>query len=328
VTSACSRLGALSLVLAALLWLPASPSRAVEPPVREPITPIPLQHDEESRRVELGERLFEDPRLSTDDSISCASCHRLAQGGSDGLPRSLGVGGKVGVIKAPTVYNSGFNLAQFWDGRAESLEAQVEGPVHNPLEMASNWDQVVAKLAQDPEYPALFRTIYGDDVRPEHIQDAIAAFERTLTTPNSRFDRWLRGDKAALTPLELEGYGLFKSYGCVACHQGVNLGGNLYQRMGTLGDYFGDRGGEIRQADLGRFNVTGEDEDRHYFKVPGLRLAAINPPYFHDASAATLEQAIKIMARYQLGREIQDEHVTAIATFLYTLVGEHPRLNQ
>ena len=315
-----------SRVIVALACLLALAARAGETLRHEPISPIPLQHGQDPRRVELGARLFHDPRLSADNSVSCATCHRLAAGGADGLPRSIGIGGAKGVVKTPTVFNSGFNLAQGWDGRARSLEAQIEGPVHNPVRMGSSWPEVTAKLARDEEYPGLFRAIYNDGIRAEHVKDAIAAFERSLTTPNSRFDRWLRGEADALSAHELEGYALFKSYGCVACHQGVNVGGNLYQRMGTLGDYFADRGGGIQQADLGGVNVTGREKDRHYFKVPSLRLAVLNPPYFHDGSAATALDAVRAMARYQLGRRIPDEDAAAITAFLGTLVGEHPRL--
>ncbi|WP_245832003.1 cytochrome-c peroxidase [Solemya velesiana gill symbiont] len=156
--------------------------------------------------------------------------------------------------------------------------------------------------------------------------DAIASFERTLITPDSPFDRWLRGDEDALNEREKEGYRLFKSYGCIACHQGVNVGGNMFQRMGAIGDYFGDRGSEIVDADRGRFNVTGKDEDLYFFKVPSLRLSAINSPYFHDGSAKDLAEAIRVMGSYQLGRRIPEAHVSLIVAFLESLVGSHPGL--
>jgi cytochrome c peroxidase len=292
----------------------------------EPVLPIPRDPGQDPGKVALGARLFQDPRLSADNTLSCASCHRLAQGGADGRAQSVGVGGALGPINAPTVYNSGFNLAQFWDGRAASLEEQAAGPIHNPLEMASNWAQVLDKLRADPSYLAQFAALYPDGLTSSNAQDAIAAFERSLVTPDSPLDLWLAGDQTALSPQALRGYRLFKSYGCVACHQGVNLGGNLYQRMGALGDYFGDRGTEVRPADLGRFNVTGDPEDRHLFKVPGLRLAALTPPYFHDGSAATLEEAIRVMARYQLGRTVSQEDMADIAAFLRSAVGRHPLL--
>lgn len=293
----------------------------------EPIESIPAEHGEDPHKAALGDLLFHDPRLSVDNTVSCASCHRLASGGTDGQSRSRGVGGVTGPIKAPTVYNSGFSLSQFWDGRAPTLEAQAEGPVHNPLEMGSSWNQVITKLAADPDYAEHFGRLYVDGITESNIQDAIASFERTLTTPGSAFDRWLEGDDKALTDQEQHGYALFKSYGCIACHQGVNVGGNMYQRMGALGGYFADRGGELTSADLGRFNVTGDMLDRHMFKVPSLRLAAINPPYFHDGSVERLDEAVRLMGRYQLGREIPQRDVNAIVRFLQALVGHHPRLD-
>ncbi len=295
-------------------------------PRNEPIVPIPVDHGEDRVKAALGDRLFHDPRLSANNTLSCATCHRLSTGGTDGQSRSRGIGGAMGPIKAPSVYNSGFNLSQFWDGRAPTLEAQAAGPVHNPLEMGSSWDQVVAKLRVDPGYQALFNRLYSDGITGPNVQDAIATFERTLTTPGSAFDRWLEGDNEALTALERRGYALFKSYGCIACHQGVNVGGNMYQRMGALGNYFTERGGEITNADLGRFNVTGDELDRHMFKVPSLRLVAINPPYFHDGSVQDLGEAVRLMGRYQLDRDIPSQDVDAIVAFLHSLVGRHPRL--
>jgi cytochrome c peroxidase len=294
----------------------------------EPILPLPRSVALDQEKVALGERLFHDKRLSADNSISCAHCHELATGGTDQLPRSKGVGGALGIIKAPTVYNSGFNIAQFWDGRAPSLEQQVEGPLENPLEMGSSWEQVVGRLRSDPDMVRAFQDVFDGPVSAERIKEAIAEFQRSLITADSPFDRWLRGDEDAISLEQREGYLLFKSYGCVSCHQGVNVGGNMFGYMGAIGDYFRDRGGPVTTADLGRYNVTWLEEDRHSFKVPSLRLAAINPPYFHDGSAKTLDDAIRAMGRYQLGREIADEHVQAIGVFLQSLVGEHPRLQR
>jgi len=316
------------LLAASLLLLSGLAPADSGPRGKEPILPIPADHGEEPARVALGERLFHDERLSADNTVSCAHCHRLAPGGTDGLPRSMGIGGALGAIKAPTVYNSRFNLVQFWDGRAASLEEQVRGPVHNPLEMGSNWRQVTTKLGRDDDYPGQFAALYPDGITPANIQDAIASFERSLVTPDSPFDRWLGGDEQALDDQARRGYALFKSYGCIACHQGVNVGGNMYQRMGALGDYFADRGRPVEKADLGRYNVTGDEADRHMFKVPSLRLAAVNPPYFHDGSADTLREAILVMARYQLGRRIPPRDVQAIEAFLRALVGRHSRLEQ
>ncbi|WP_428623687.1 cytochrome-c peroxidase [Sedimenticola sp.] len=292
----------------------------------EPILPLPSHIELDSRKVHLGNILYHDVRLSADDTISCAHCHNLETNGSDGQPRSKGIGGAVGDIKAPTVYNSGFNFVQFWNGRAASLEEQIGGPINNPIEMGSSWPQVLAKLNADPAMVSAFSQIYQDGITEQNIRDAIATFERSLITANSPFDRWLLGDETAISELELNGYLLFKDYGCTSCHQGKNVGGNMYGYMGAIGNYFSDRGDELTQADLGRYQVSGIDDDRHLFKVPSLRLAALQKFFFHDASVSKLEEAIQIMGRYQLGRKIPNEDVSAIAAFLKSLVGTHPQL--
>jgi cytochrome c peroxidase len=288
---------------------------------REALLPLPVAAMPTSEKVQLGESLFFEKRLSRDNSVSCASCHDFARGGADRLPVSIGIEGKAGLINTPTVFNAAFNFAQFWDGRATTLEEQAAGPVHNPVEMGSNWAEVVPKLQEDASYRARFGKLYpGRGISGATIVDAIAAFERTLITPNSRFDRYLRGDETALTELERTGYRRFIDYGCASCHQGINIGGNLYQRFGVMRDYFAHR--EPTQVDLGRFNVTGRGEDRHVFKVPSLRNVAATPPYFHDASAHLLEEAVTVMGRYQLGRELSTNDVLSITAFLRTLTGE------
>ncbi len=320
-------LGSTAVVLA---WL-CGPSFAGTLPsngekASAPIQPISVNSGLDKRKVLLGDKLFHDPRLSGDDAVSCANCHDLATGGGDGLARSVGIGGKKGGINAPTVYNAGFNVAQFWDGRAATLEEQAAEPVHNPLEMGSDWPQVIGKLKKDPEYVAAFGRIYDGNISGETIVDAIATFERSLTTPDSPFDRYLQGERQAITEEQKEGYGLFRSYGCVVCHQGVNVGGNVFHRMGAVADYFADRGGEITPDDLGRYNVTGQEADRHVFKVPSLRVVRHTAPYFHDGSAETLEEAVSIMARYQLGLAISGEDIRRIISFLHSLEGRHERL--
>ncbi len=302
-----------------------APSAWAESVKNEPILPLTMDPDLDPRLVALGDRLFHDKRFSQDNSLSCASCHLLSSGGTDKQPRSMGVGGAMGVIKAPTVYNTRYNFVQFWDGRAETLEEQAEGPVHNPLEMNSSWIEVETKLGKDPDLVEHFEAIFEDGLSGKNIAVAIAAFERSLVTVNSRFDRWLLGEEGVLTDDELKGYRLFKSYGCISCHQGVNVGGNMFGYMGALGDYFRDRGTVITTADLGRYNVTRQEMDKHYFKVPSLRLAAVNPPYFHDGTVKTLDEAVRIMGRYQLGREIPDRELRQIVAFLHTLVGENVR---
>ncbi|MGB0128500.1 MAG: cytochrome-c peroxidase [Rhodocyclaceae bacterium] len=307
---------------ALVLTLVALTASAARPETSEPIQPLPQAVQLDARKVALGERLFNDKRLSRDNTLACVSCHALNKGGTDSSRVSVGIGGAKGPINAPTVFNASYNFRQFWDGRADTLEDQAAGPIHNPLEMGSNWTDVLAKLSQDGPLLASFKEVYKDGLAPKNIQDAIATFERSLVTPNSRFDRYLRGDKAALSGDEQRGYQLFKSYGCVACHQGVNVGGNMYQVFGVMGDYFAKRG-NANAADLGRYNVTKKDIDKHVFKVPSLRNVTLTAPYFHDGSAATLGDAVDVMFRYQIGRAAPAAEKELIVKFLNTLTGEY-----
>lgn len=287
----------------------------------EPIPPIPRPSQIDSRKVELGKRLFHDRRLSADNTVSCASCHDLRQAGVDHRATSLGIGGAVGEMNAPTVFNSGFSFRQFWDGRAETLEDQIDGPVHSSAEMASNWPAITKKLRADPDCANEFSNVYDRPIDEQGIKEAIATFERSLVTPDCRFDRYLRGERGALTADEKEGYRLFKVNGCSSCHQGVLAGGNMFEKFGVVADYFADRG-RISKADLGRFNVTGQETDRYRFKVPSLRNVALTAPYFHDGSAQTLDEAVVVMAKYQLGRQLTKEEILRIVLFLKTLTGE------
>ena len=237
------------------------------------------------------------------------------------MARSVGVDGAVGGVNAPTVLNSGLNFMQFWDGRAPKLEDQVSGPIHNPLEMGSNWSQVIDKLTKDAELTAAFKEIYNSPPTAKNIRDAIATYERALITPNSPFDRYLLGDEQALTVDAEKGYDLFVSLGCVSCHQGTNIGGNMFQRLGIMNDYFGDRG-NITEADYGRYNVTNRESDKFKFKVPSLRNVALTAPYFHDGSAADLQTAVEMMIHYQLGQTATEQEVAQLVAFLESLTGE------
>lgn len=295
-----------------------------EAPDAEPIQPLPPAPALDPKQVELGRKLFSDSRLSKNNSISCVSCHDLSNGGADHKPKSVGIGGAVAEVNTPTVLNAALNFRQFWDGRAANLEDQIDGPVNNPKEMGSSWAEVVAKLKDDLEYRKQFFTAYNEEVSATRIKEAIAAFERSLLTPDSGFDRYLRGDASAISKNAKEGYGKFKKFGCIACHQGVNVGGNLFQSMGVMGDYFKDRKTEITNADLGRFNVTGRASDKHVFKVPGLRNVELTAPYFHDGTAASLEDAVKKMAKYQLGRKLSKEDLEQLVQFLKSLTGKAP----
>lgn len=322
-----------ALVAVALgIWLALGESREevaalpimVVPATGQAITPIPAELKLDARKVALGRRLFHDTRLSRDDTVSCASCHLLDKAGMDGLPVAVGIKGQRGPVNTPTVLNSGFNFSQFWDGRASTLEEQVPGPVHNPLEMGTDWKAVIAKLEQDPEYPGAFRGIWPGDITASHIQIAIAEFERALITPDSPFDRYLRGEANALSTEARRGWDLFRNLGCIACHQGVNMGGNMYANLGVMGDFFIDRGLPETVADRGRFNVTGREEDRHVFKVPTLRNVERTAPYFHDGSIATLDQAVETMARYQLGIKLKAGERGDLVAFLGSLNGRLP----
>lgn len=284
---------------------------------------VPTNLDAE--KVEMGARLYHDTNLSGDGTQSCSSCHNIAEGGDDGLVSSPGINGIPGPINSPTTVNSHLNFVQFWDGRAATLEEQAAGPVANPGEMGAVWADVVAYVAAEPWYAEKFAAEYPDGVTQANITHAIAEFERSLVTP-ARFDAWLQGDDNAMTAAELEGLALFQSTGCTSCHSGAGLGGSSYQRMGLIENYFEDRG-NLTDADNGRFNVTQNEEDRHKFKVPILRNITLTAPYFHDGSHTDLGEAVRTMARYQLGKTLTDGEVTSIVAFLGTLEGEMPTLN-
>ncbi len=273
-------------------------------------------------KVKLGKALFFDTRLSGNNTISCASCHSLAKGGTDNLKYSQGINGQLGGINAPTVFNSAFNFAQFWDGRARDLNEQANGPINNPIEMGSNWKQVLSKLIKDQNYLAQFGKLYKTGMNPDSITDAIATYEKSLLTPDSRFDRYLNGDTNALDKDEVAGYKLFINEGCVSCHNGVNLGSNSYQKMGVAENYFEFRG-SITKADYGRYNVTKQESDKYFFKVPTLRNIALTYPYFHDGSINDLNQAVKYMARFQLGKTMSDKDSKLIVRFLDSLTGNY-----
>jgi cytochrome c peroxidase len=286
----------------------------------EPIRPIPPGKPLDEAIVELGRKLFYETRLSADGSISCAACHDLERAGADGRRVSIGVGGAVGERNAPTVLNSSLNIWQFWDGRAETLEEQAGWPLTHPKEMGMTWPAILEVLSGDPDYDASFREIWPEGVTERHVRAALATFERALLTPGSPFDRYLQGETDAITADEKRGYELFLEVGCITCHQGVNVGGNLFQRFGIASNFFEDRG-TITESDLGRYNVTKRESDTFKFRVPSLRNVSRTAPYFHDGSVQTLEQAIVIMALYQLGAQIDDEEVRLIAAFLGTLDG-------
>ena len=286
----------------------------------EPIQPLRPVQQINLAQVELGKKLYFDPRLSKSGFISCNSCHNLSMGGTDNLKTSIGHNWQEGPINSPTVLNSSLNVAQFWDGRAADLKAQAGGPIANPAEMAASHTLAVDVLASIPEYVIEFKQVFGQDqITIDEVTQAIAEFEKTLVTPNSRFDQWLLGDQDALTANELAGYNLFKTSGCVACHNGPAVGGNSFQKMGVVEPY------QTTNKAEGMAAVTGKDADRFKFKVPTLRNVALTYPYFHDGAARTLTEAVDTMGRLQLGKKFTPEENAMIVAFLKTLTGDQPR---
>lgn len=296
-------------------------SNAVESSRTKYNQPLPKLEDLHlnTAKVDLGNRLYHDTRLSGNGKLMCASCHGLSIGGDDNMPVALGINGQKGPINAPTVLNSGFNFKQFWDGRARNLRDQAEGPVANPIEMGAKWENVVPRIQAVNKYQQWFKEIYPQEgITKFTITDAIAEFERSLITP-APIDAYLHGDDNALTSSQKTGYKLFQSYGCVACHQGVNFGSNMMQKFGALKAYFSDQ--NETTVDKGLYNITKKAAHKNVFKVPTLRNIELTAPYFHNAGAKTLDQAINVMGLNQLGRQIPDEDRAKIASFLTALTG-------
>jgi cytochrome c peroxidase len=288
---------------------------------KDAVQPLPDKIDVDPQKAALGNNLFHDKRLSKNNSLACAGCHGLDKGGTDQERFSSGVGGQKGGINAPTVFNSAYQFMLFWDGRAATLEEQADGPVNNPVEMASNWAEAIPKLQQDAELTTAFNAVYPQGYSKETITEAIAMFERTLLTP-SRFDKYLRGDANALTQEEQKGYRLFAEHRCNTCHAGKILGGQSFEYMGLYGDYFKDRG-KPDTPDFGRFSKTKQEDDRFKLKVPTLRNIALTFPYFHDSTTSDLQQAVKTMAKYQTPKPLSDADAALIVTFLKSLTGEY-----
>lgn len=288
-----------------------------------PLRPLPTTHDVAPRIAALGGRLFADTRLSVDGTVSCATCHPLDRAGADGLMHSRGVNGIEMPVNTPTVYNVSFNFRFNWDGAYSTLEDALDAPIART--MGTTWAEIEAKLRADVELRQAFAVAYGDGLQAANVKDALARYLETLVTPASRLDLYLRGDMDALSAEEQRGLEAFIELGCASCHQGANVGGNLFQRLGVMHDYFEARvelgGPPVSTADLGRFQRTQRSEDRHVFRVPSLRNVALTPPYFHDGSVATLELAVAKMGYVQLGRKLTTEQVALLVGFLKTLTG-------
>lgn len=292
----------------------------------EVLQPIPETIAVDWKKAELGRTLFFDKQLSGNGQLNCASCHGLNKGGVDNQTTATGINGQTGPINVPTVYNSVFNIGQFWNGRAKDLAEQAAGPVMNPLEMGSHdWASVADRVRAEPGYADQFTAIYGsDDITKNTVTDAIAEYEKTLITPDSRFDLYLKGKADAITAQEKRGYERFKAIGCSGCHSGVAVGGDAYEILGLEGPYFEDRHTKLTAVDDGRFAFTNNPSDRERFKVPNLRNVELTGPWFHDGSAKTLDAAVRAMARYETpDHDITAQDVTDIVAFLKTLTGKY-----
>lgn len=267
-------------------------------------------------KLKLGTMLFIDPRLSKSGLFSCNTCHNLTTGGVDNLPTSIGHGWKSGSRNAPTVFNAALHFTQFWDGRAKDVEEQAQGPVLNPGEMAASQELVLDRINTIPEYVSLFKKAFPGEKNPvtyENVTRAIAAFERTLMTP-SRFDRFLEGDKNALSSDERKGLDLVVTKGCIACHRGPAMGGESFQKFN-----YGD--------DMGRYEITKNEEDRKVFKVASWRNVSLTYPYFHDGKVWSLDEAVRIMGEKQLNTKLTDDEVKYIVAFLNSLTGEMTKID-
>ncbi len=284
-----------------------------------PIVPIPLHVKVNKQKALLGEKLFMDPILSSDKTVSCLSCHNIfTAGGADKRRFSLGVGGQKDNIHSPTVLNAVYNFKQFWNGRAENLAQQVNGPLHNPVEMNMTDSLIEKRLNADKYYKKLFYKVYKTRyITYKEVTDAIVTFEDALTTPNCKFDRYLRG-KATLSKQQMRGYKDFKHLGCITCHNGINIGGNMMQKAGIFHTVFEKK----KYPDL--YSITKNAHFINVYKVPTLRNVALRAPYFHNGSAKTLYNAVMDMGYYQLGTRLSKNQVDDIIAFLKTLTGQRP----
>ena len=288
---------------------------------KEPIFPIPLVEPVDISKAELGETLFFDPRLSKNGQISCASCHQLKSGGDDNVAMGLSSSSDSHIINTPTIFNSRYNFRQNWDGSAKTLAEQIDDVITSQHEFNNSWDKVLDALSKDVELNKQFKEVFSNGISRENIIEALVEFENTLITPNAPFDKYLKNEDHLLTDEEIQGYMTFKELGCISCHQGVNIGGNLYQKFGVFYNYIAERG-DIKKADYGRMNITDRYDDAFVFKVPSLRNIAVTAPYLHDGSASTIEEAIIIMGKTQLGKSLTSEEIHLIKSFLNTLTGE------
>lgn len=298
-----------------------------------PKVPVPKDNPMTQEKIELGRQLFFDPRLSKTGTVSCNSCHNVMGGGEDNRANSIGVFGKIGGRSSPTVWNAAYLSVQFWDGRAPTLEDQAKGPMTNPIEMGmENHDLVVQRIARIPDYEKQFKLVFKDSAKItiENVAKAIATYERTLVTPNSPFDRYLKGETSALNLPARRGMQLVQSIGCLNCHSGANFSGPLlqvgkgfFQKFPLFPNVELEKKFRFSQ-DLGRFEVTKLEEDKNFWRVPTWRNIALTAPYFHNGSVRTLQEAVRVMGKTQLNKDLSDNDTTDIVAFLESLTGKFP----
>jgi cytochrome c peroxidase len=320
--------------IAGILNLPAMAEEKLPWPALPDAAPVPEDNPMSEAKIELGKTLFLDPRLSSTGTVSCNSCHNVMAGGDDNRPNSFGVHGQQGGRGAPTVWNAAFQSVQFWDGRAPTLEEQAKGPVTNPIEMGmDDWNKAVERVQSIPGYVPMFKAAFGDDVKidVDSIAKAIAAYERTLITPNSPYDRYANGDKTAMSEQQVKGMKTFMETGCVACHSGVNFSGpempvgtGFYNKFPTFADNDYEKKYNF-SADPGRFEATKQEADKNMWRVPTLRNIALTAPYFHNGAVRDLNEAVKVMGKTQLNKDLSDEQAQDIVAFLEALTGEFPQ---
>lgn len=296
--------------------------------------PVPADNPQSPAKIELGKMLFFDPRLSMDGTISCNSCHNVMFHGGDGRPVGAGIHGQRGGRGSPTVWNSAFHTVQFWDGRAATLEDQAKGPITNSVEMGmTSHDLVVERIRQIPGYVEAFKKVFpkDKDINVNNMAKAIAAYERTLITPNSPFDKFMKGNKKAMNAQQIKGMKLVEEIGCTACHTGVNFAGDglkmgegNYQQFPQVPGSKYDKMYDL-MSDTGRFEVTKKKEDKHFWRVPTWRNVAVTAPYFHNGKVKTLDEAVRVMAKTQLDVDLTDSQVSDIVAFLNALTGEFPK---
>jgi len=287
------------------------------------INPIPQRQASSLVIESIGKKLFNDARLSKEHSHTCASCHQLPLFGTDQEETYVGFHNVAGAINTPTILNATYNFRQFWDGRAESFSEVIDDHIFDKTIFNNDWNTIIKRLNDNPDYMKLFSEAFTDGITESNIELSIKTYLNELTTPNAPFDLFIAGKTTAISEDAKKGFELFKQFGCISCHQGRNIGGNLFQKMGIYKNYFEEKQ-FISQSDLGRYNVTGNEGDKFVFKVPSLRNVTHTAPYLHDGTAKNLKDAITIMAEYQVGQPIAAQEVTYIIEFLKTLTGELP----